>query len=737
MADKTPSEIFMEEFGKFRVDIMADKDSNALMSKELTATLNQLVAFTKYEKIHTQELEKAFREMIKAQRAERTTRQKEGKTFSRSESNEYLKKALEKVVSRSVTNKGLFDLSNPNNQSQLLGNMKNALDSFDKGITNWDAAGRKIVEHFKEYKSDPTGTKLVKALGRGVGHTVSGTATMGGPVLKGVMSGFKSVGNIIKDTSKGLMGFLLGLPFLKKLGGAIATAMEPLMGMLTNVGGDFFKSLMFMGGAWLAEQVGPRTAVTGVLSGMYQGGKGVRIIKDAATTGNSTKSALKAAKAARSAKNYKGAKAALQVARFAKITKPVAAFAKGIPGADVALETIGGIATYYDNIERGYSKREAAARATVSHGASYATGWAGAGLGMLLGGLVGGPAGATVGLALGKVVGSVVGTFIVQPLVNNLPPKLFKPFMTVFNHIFNFFGKIGNFFKRLLRIKEEENEDPGPPIDIPKTLATYADNPSGEGAGSGNPRNNPPYNPVSPNPNMSSFEDNPAYSGSTKKGNILDLANKQGIESGMGWRVHPVLKTMKYHTGVDIPMPQGTPLKAEVGGRVLFAGRGTYSNGHGGFGNCIDIYDEKDDRTYRYAHLSQVLVESGTMIKPGDLIGMSGSTGMGTGPHLHYEIIKGKGGAQKGEGGYEEPISYTRDKRARMAAQEVYSSPNPYASPAPAPTPAPTVSDGGNFSPAPKTDVKGNGTFQRQIQCNGVKDDLAMMSCYRPNQGQK
>lgn len=85
------------------------------------------------------------------------------------------------------------------------------------------------------------------------------------------------------------------------------------------------------------------------------------------------------------------------------------------------------------------------------------------------------------------------------------------------------------------------------------------------------------------------------------------------------------------HNGVDIAIVTGTPIQSTMDGEVVYAG---WNNQ--GYGNLV-IVENGPYRTY-YAHLSEVPVEVGQTIRAGDVIGLSGSTGNSTGPHLHYEV---------------------------------------------------------------------------------------------------
>ena len=103
------------------------------------------------------------------------------------------------------------------------------------------------------------------------------------------------------------------------------------------------------------------------------------------------------------------------------------------------------------------------------------------------------------------------------------------------------------------------------------------------------------------------------------------------ISSIFGTRVHPVTGQVRFHQGTDLAAPEGTPVVAAFSGRVEIAGW------LGGYG-LIVVISHGDTHETRYAHLSEVLVKPGQEIKQGNVIGLVGSTGLATGPHLHFEI---------------------------------------------------------------------------------------------------
>lgn len=104
------------------------------------------------------------------------------------------------------------------------------------------------------------------------------------------------------------------------------------------------------------------------------------------------------------------------------------------------------------------------------------------------------------------------------------------------------------------------------------------------------------------------------------------------ISSDFGWRLHPVYGNNKFHTGIDIKVPIGTPVFASRSGKVKHAGWMT------GYGNLI-IIDHGDFETY-YGHLSKINVYVGLEVEKGDFIARSGNTGVSTGPHVHFEVRK-------------------------------------------------------------------------------------------------
>lgn len=103
------------------------------------------------------------------------------------------------------------------------------------------------------------------------------------------------------------------------------------------------------------------------------------------------------------------------------------------------------------------------------------------------------------------------------------------------------------------------------------------------------------------------------------------------VASGYGWRIDPVYHTPRFHKGMDFTAPTGTDIYATGNGKVIFAGW------RQGYGNCI-VIDHGYDYNSLYGHLHSIHVRVGASVKRGDIIGLVGSTGKSTGPHLHYEV---------------------------------------------------------------------------------------------------
>ncbi|MCB1171641.1 MAG: M23 family metallopeptidase, partial [Leptospiraceae bacterium] len=104
------------------------------------------------------------------------------------------------------------------------------------------------------------------------------------------------------------------------------------------------------------------------------------------------------------------------------------------------------------------------------------------------------------------------------------------------------------------------------------------------------------------------------------------------LTSGYGWRVHPLYHYRQFHGGLDIAAHY-TWIRSARKGVV------TYAGWMGSYGRAIIIKHDNGLKTL-YAHLSRINVRVGQSVNGGQKIGVSGSTGMSTGPHLHFEVIR-------------------------------------------------------------------------------------------------
>ena len=117
---------------------------------------------------------------------------------------------------------------------------------------------------------------------------------------------------------------------------------------------------------------------------------------------------------------------------------------------------------------------------------------------------------------------------------------------------------------------------------------------------------------------------------------IQPVSNKDlsRMASGYGYRIHPIYKTRKLHTGMDFSAKTGTPIYATGNGKIE-----KVKKSRRGYGNYVIINHGYGYKTL-YAHMSKYIVRKGQEVKRGDVIGYVGNTGMSMAPHLHYEVHK-------------------------------------------------------------------------------------------------
>ncbi|MEP6785315.1 MAG: peptidoglycan DD-metalloendopeptidase family protein [Sphingomonadales bacterium] len=121
--------------------------------------------------------------------------------------------------------------------------------------------------------------------------------------------------------------------------------------------------------------------------------------------------------------------------------------------------------------------------------------------------------------------------------------------------------------------------------------------------------------------------------GQRRGGFQMPVANARKT-SGFGWRLHPLLGYSRMHQGTDYGAAYGTPIRAVSDGIVTLAGW------HGGHGQMVKL-SHANGIGSGYAHMSRIAVSPGTRVSQGQVIGYVGSTGLSTGPHLHFEVYRG------------------------------------------------------------------------------------------------
>ena len=119
---------------------------------------------------------------------------------------------------------------------------------------------------------------------------------------------------------------------------------------------------------------------------------------------------------------------------------------------------------------------------------------------------------------------------------------------------------------------------------------------------------------------------------------LFPLIGSAVTTSTFGWRLHPIIGSWLMHAGRDLAAPEGTPVVAALSGKVMSSGVA------GGYGLAVELEHERPRRRTLYGHLSELYVKPGETVRQGEVIGRVGSTGMSTGPHLHFELRVPQGG---------------------------------------------------------------------------------------------
>lgn len=166
-------------------------------------------------------------------------------------------------------------------------------------------------------------------------------------------------------------------------------------------------------------------------------------------------------------------------------------------------------------------------------------------------------------------------------------------------------------------------------------------------------------------------------------GEMLAPLDPLKIGSVFGPRMHPVLGYVRQHDGLDMSAPSGAPIASAASGVVVVA------SSQGGYGNTV-VVDHGGGLATLYAHQSQIAVDVGNIVDRGDVLGFVGSTGLSTGPHLHWEVRR--------DGVPVDPMPYLTGPPDVGPAPTVAPAPTLTPVPTPAPVSTPTPDPGGDDS---------------------------------------
>ncbi len=134
------------------------------------------------------------------------------------------------------------------------------------------------------------------------------------------------------------------------------------------------------------------------------------------------------------------------------------------------------------------------------------------------------------------------------------------------------------------------------------------------------------------------------------------------VTSGYGTRMHPLLGLARFHRGIDLAAATGTPIRAAADGRVVLAGW------RGGYGRQVALAHGGGLDT-SYSHLSRILARSGDQVKRGQVIGLVGSSGLSTGPHLHFEATRNGRSIDPRSAKIEAPVAMGKSQRDAFNGQ--------------------------------------------------------------------
>ncbi|KER37583.1 hypothetical protein AL00_04705, partial [Sphingobium indicum F2] len=145
-------------------------------------------------------------------------------------------------------------------------------------------------------------------------------------------------------------------------------------------------------------------------------------------------------------------------------------------------------------------------------------------------------------------------------------------------------------------------------------------------------------------------------SGVGQRRGVLSAPVAGRMSSSFGMRRHPILGYTRMHAGIDFAAHYGSPIYAATDGFVSYAGR------HGGHGNYVRL-EHGNGLATGYAHMSRIAASPGQRVRQGQVIGYVGSSGLSTGPHLHYELYR--------NGRTINPLSVRFTTTAQLAGREL------------------------------------------------------------------
>ncbi len=134
------------------------------------------------------------------------------------------------------------------------------------------------------------------------------------------------------------------------------------------------------------------------------------------------------------------------------------------------------------------------------------------------------------------------------------------------------------------------------------------------------------------------------------------------VTSGYGTRMHPLLGSARFHRGIDLAAASGTPIKAAADGRVVRVGW------RGGYGRQVALAHDGGLDT-SYSHLSRILARPGEQVERGQVIGLVGSSGLSTGPHLHFEAARNGKPIDPRSARIEMPVAMDKSQRDAFNGQ--------------------------------------------------------------------